>query len=250
MQAPRHALVPSEDAGERSVPLDTRMVGAGSPFEKRTVDDEAFVEAVREVMEALEGRGIVFLFVGGLASGILGRPRSTVDVDLMIRPGDIGKTREALEEAGFTTTQTDLDWLYKAAKEGGVVVDILVESTGGVYLDDEMLSRVVTAEFRGLSLPLAGPEDLIVMKALAHQEPTNRYWYDALGILARTAIDWDYLLWRARLGARRVLSLLLYAQSTDILVPDAPIRALFHMIQHPEGEAATEVGGSSDGRPE
>lgn len=235
MRMPREALVPAEETGERADPLDTRLVVPGSPYEKRTVSKEAFVGVVRAVIDALEGRGIPFLFVGGIASGILGRPRSTVDVDVIIRPGDIAPAREALEAAGFETTETDLNWLHKGARDG-VVVDILVESTGGVYLDDEMLARAVTAEFRGVDLKLASPEDLIIMKALAHLEPTNRYWYDALGILGRSSIDWDYLLERARLGVRRVLSLLLYAQSTDILVPDAPIRALFEMIQDPDLE--------------
>lgn len=237
---PREALVPAEDSGERADPLDTRLVMPDSPYEKRTVPRETFVGVVRDVIEALEGRGIPFVFVGGIASGILGRPRSTVDVDVLIRPGDIGPARAALEAAGFETTETDLNWLYKGAREG-VVVDLLVESTGGVYLDDEMLARAVTAEFRGIELRLASPEDLIIMKALAHLEPTNRYWYDALGILGRSSIDWDYLLDRARLGVRRVLSLLLYAQSTDILVPDAPIRALFSMIQD------SDAGEDDDG---
>jgi hypothetical protein len=47
-----------------------------------------------------------------------------------------------------------------------------------------------------------------------------------LAIIAGHELDWDYLLMRARRGPRRVLSLLLYAQSTDLAVPDPVVRQL------------------------
>jgi hypothetical protein len=68
------------------------------------------------------------------------------------------------------------------------------------------------------------------MKAIAHDQDTPRYWHDALGIIAHTELDWDYLLQRARIGPRRVLSLLLHAQSDDLIVPDRAVRQLFEAI--------------------
>ena len=53
-----------------------------------------------------------------------------------------------------------------------------------------------------------------------------RHWHDALGIIASCELDWDYLLERGQHGARRVLSLLVYAQSDDLVVPDRAIREL------------------------
>jgi hypothetical protein len=38
------------------------------------------------------------------------------------------------------------------------------------------------------------------------------------------------LLRRARLGARRILALLIYAQSSDILVPSWAIRRLYEQV--------------------
>ena len=40
-------------------------------------------------------------------------------------------------------------------------------------------------------------------------------------------LDWDYLERRARRAPRRVLSLLIYAQSIDLFVPNRVIRSLF-----------------------
>jgi hypothetical protein len=39
------------------------------------------------------------------------------------------------------------------------------------------------------------------MKALAHLEEAPRYWHDALGIIAASELDWDYLVRRARAAA-------------------------------------------------
>jgi hypothetical protein len=47
-----------------------------------------------------------------------------------------------------------------------------------------------------------------------------------VAIIAKRELDWDYLLDRARRGPRRMLSLLLYAQSVDLAVPDRVIRRL------------------------
>jgi hypothetical protein len=90
-----------------------------------------------------------------------------------------------------------------------------------------MLRHSLVREFKGLPVRIASPEDLIVIKAIVHKEETSRHWFDALAILSRSDIDWDYLLHRARRGARRVLSLLIYAQSRDILVPTWAVRRLY-----------------------
>lgn len=63
-----------------------------------------------------------------------------------------------------------------------------------------------------------------MIKAIANDEPSARHWNDALALIAACDIDWEYLLERASRGARRVLSLLVYAQSNDLVVPTWPHR--------------------------
>jgi hypothetical protein len=99
-----------------------------------------------------------------------------------------------------------------------------------------MIARLRRVAFKGRRIMVIPPEDLLVIKAIIHDEETPRHWADALGIIASSDLDWDYLLARAQHGARRVLSLLLYAQSTDLVVPDAVIRSLFETI-YPSREA-------------
>jgi predicted nucleotidyltransferase len=199
-------------------------------FEKQTVDEPIFLEVLRDVLAALDADGIPFMVIGGVASAVWGRPRYTQDIDVLVRPHDAKRALEVLEGAGFATQETFDNWLYKGVKEG-VIVDVLFQSSGGIYLDEEMLERCQPRELHGITLPLAAPEDLIVMKAVAHEEATPRYWHDALSIIARVDLDWNYLLQRARVSAKRILALLLYAQSIDLVVPDRVVRELFETIQ-------------------
>lgn len=201
----------------------------GPSFEKQVVAKEVFLGVLDEAVAVVEGEGVPYVFVGGIASAVLGRARWTLDIDILIRANDVERTMRAFERAGFETAPFSELWLYKAAK-GGVVVDVLIRSTGDIYLDEEMLERSSVREFEGRKLPVAPPEDVMVMKALAHSEETPRYWFDALSILARIDLDWDYLVRRARVGPRRVISLLFYGQAMDLVVPDEPILALLDAV--------------------
>jgi predicted nucleotidyltransferase len=188
--------------------------------------DTDIERALAESVAALETNGLPYLLMGGAGSVTYGRPRTTDDIDLFVRPDDAGTALEILDAAGFDTTKTDLTWLHKAFRYG-VLVDVIFRSAGGVVLDDEMLRRGRRRAYRGTEALIMCPEDLIVIKALAASEEATRHWYDALALVARCALDWSYVLDRARqAGPRRVLSLLLYAESDDLPVPSAVIESL------------------------
>jgi predicted nucleotidyltransferase len=184
---------------------------------------------LKEAVEAVGQAGYRFLVLGGLASSLVGRPRWTHDIDFLVRPDDARDVLAVLRAAGFTTEETDPVWIYKAFKRD-VMVDVIFMVMGGIYLDDEMLSRSIERDYDGLRLRIPSPEDQIVIKGIVHREETSRHWFDALAILGRADLDWDYLLHRARVGARRVLALLIYAQSSDILVPSWVIGRLYEEV--------------------
>jgi len=191
--------------------------------------DKVFAGVLREAVESVERAGLPFLVLGGLASALVGRPRWTHDIDFLVRPDDARDVLSALRSAGFTTEETDPVWIYKAFKQD-VMVDVIFMVMGGIYLDDEMQSRSIERDYEGLRLRIPSPEDQIVIKAIVHREETSRHWFDAMAILARAQLDWSYLIRRGRVGARRLLALLIYAQSADILVPTWVIRRLYEEI--------------------
>ncbi len=194
------------------------------------VDDDVFTRVLGEAVEAIEGQDIVYVLMGGMVSRAAGRPRDTHDIDFLVRPDEAGAALEGLRSAGFETRETEPQWLYKAVKDG-VLVDVLFRATGDVLLDDEMVERAKRRDFGGHEIPAMAVEDLIIIKALSHQEHTARHWFDALALLSNQEVDWDYLVRRARRrGARRVLSLLLYGQSIDVLVPDRAVHNLYDVI--------------------
>ena len=190
-------------------------------------DEAAFTATLRDALAAVDEAGIEYLLMGGIGSATLGRPRFTHDIDLFVKPDGARPSLDALARAGFETETTDPHWLYKGFKRDAMV-DIIFRSAGEIYLDDVMLARASDADVLGCTARVIAPEDLLVIKVVVADEHIPRHWYDALGIVARCDLDWDYLQWRAlQHGTRRVLSLLLYAQSNDVAVPAAPVQHLF-----------------------
>ena len=184
-----------------------------------TGEDE-LVEALTRTVKAVDAEQLDYVLMGGIASSVLGRPRWTHDIDVFVRPEDAGSALDTLAAAGFRTQETNPRWLYKALKDR-VLVDVIFVSSGGVFLDEEMVGRARHAEVEGYPVSVIPAEDLVVIKALVHKEHSPRHWFDALALLRRDDLDWAYLVRRARQhGPLRVLSLLYYARSNDQVVPD------------------------------
>jgi predicted nucleotidyltransferase len=192
---------------------------------------EVFLDVLDRAISAVRGTAEPVALIGELASAAFGRDRGTRDIDLFMRPASAPVVLDALEEAGFDVEVVDDHWLYKARMHE-IDVDVIFRATRDILFDDEMAARVSDAPIYGRSLPVVAAEDLLVMKALATGEDTARYWYDAIAILARHDLDWDYLSLRARQnGARRICSLLLFATSVDVLVPGRAIDGLYELIR-------------------
>jgi len=209
----------------------------GVPRGLRTgVNEPMFHEALKAAATALEGAQVPHLFIGGLASMVHGRTSWTHDLDVMVSPRDQPAAIAALLDAGFAELPSPASWLSKAAW-GDVVIDIIHMATGPIFLDEEMLEHSVSQCVWGTDVRIMGAEDLVLAKAIACDEETAHYWWDALAVLAARPLDWEYLVSRARRGPRRILSLLLFAQSNDLAVPSSAVRALLDMVG-PEGTAS------------
>lgn len=240
---------PSEgdnDEVERQPDLEHEMSAhycpqPGAPEERNNLDErqspvrgahyDVFFDVLGDTAEALEAGAVPYVLIGGIASSRYGRPRWTHDIDLLVKPEDAERALEQLANAGFETERTDHRWIYKGFKSR-VMVDIIFKSTGGsgIHLDDEMIARAVPTMVRGHRLRLIPPEDLLVMKAAVSSEIGPRHWHDALSIISTTQLDWQYLERRAIRAPRRVLSLLIYAHSLDLLVPNGTIHRLYEQI--------------------
>jgi len=194
-------------------------------------ESERLVAVLDDAVASLRSADITFLLMGGLATSVLGRSRGVTDIDLFVRDRDVASVLATLEVAGFETMVVSPNWLAKGFKDD-VLVDVISRSTHDITLTDEILERAIEVDVLGRRLPCVAPEDLIVMKAVATTEDTSRYWYDALGLLGRPHLDWAYLARRAKQhGARRVLALLFFARSMDLLVPEEIVEDLVDAVR-------------------
>lgn len=195
-------------------------IGAGS-------DADVFARVLSDVVQALAD--VPFAVLGGVASAAYGRPRWTKDIDIFLRGDDADAALTALADADFETERTNPSWIFKGFRDG-VMVDVIFKVKSDVYFDDEMAARTRIVDFADVAIPVVAPEDVIVTKAMAADEEAPWHWHDALGVIASTDLDWEYLLARACKSPNRVLSLLHYALSIDLPVSVNAIRSLHDSI--------------------
>lgn len=128
--------------------------------------------------EVLTGNGVPYCLVGGLAVSIVARPRTTEDIDLAV---DIDPARrdelESLLKEQFRAVQTKAHVLdFENARVWRAVLGVEEHEEGIIIVDfifgDNPVHRNASQHadqlgFSGTVIPVAKPEDLVVMKLLA-----------------------------------------------------------------------------------
>jgi hypothetical protein len=170
------------------------------------------------------------MVIGSIAGSVHGRvswPRDDTDVDLFMREPDAYRGLDALADAGFRPeVPPGKEWLAKAWKDD-VLVDLIYRAAGRIEPDDRMFARARRHRIANHEVVVISPEDYVVMQSCTHSYQTKEHWFNALDAVMRSDIDWDYLVERAReAGRERALSLLLYARSDGIDVPNRAIEKL------------------------
>jgi predicted nucleotidyltransferase len=209
--------------------MENRTIPPGHASARKTEMGDTFNRVLFSALDALQENSIPYALIGGIAASGMGRPRSTHDIDVFVRPEDADAALEALKGCGFETERTDLRWLFKGWMDE-MMVDIIFKSSGDIYFDTEMQEHARPILYHGRQIPAVAPEDLVIIKAAVHSEIGPHHWHDALAILSHATIDWQYLLKRARRAPRRLLALLIYAQSNDIWIPNHTITELSKVI--------------------
>src|SRR3989475_8468559 len=148
----------------------------------------SFVAVVKAAERSLRAAGMDHVFVGALAVGAFGVPRTTADVDVIVDYGEgrADSLAEAFRRQGFRVSADDLrDAL--AEKSLFTVHDArsefhlnLVPAARPTAKD--AIRHSVSVRWRNTTLPIAGPEHTIVMKLVYGSEQDVE---DALGIYVR-----------------------------------------------------------------
>ena len=132
----------------------------------------AAIESVQRLLHKSNDRGVV---IGGIAVGFLGRPRFTADVDavFLLSTNDISQfVKLAQAEDIFPRIPEAEDFARKnrvlLLRHKPTETDIDI-SLGILPFEEEMVERGSTKTFADLSIRLPTPEDLVIMKAIAHR---------------------------------------------------------------------------------
>ncbi len=128
--------------------------------------------AAQQVIEKLNHRGVI---IGGVAVSVLGSPRLTADVDLVVLLS-ISRLPELMSIASDAGLAPRIENAEQFARRNrvlllthaatGVAVDI---SLGALPFEEELVARSQLYQIGDLSLRLPTPEDLVILKAVAHR---------------------------------------------------------------------------------
>lgn len=130
------------------------------------------LQALQQLISVFGGQGVI---IGGIAASLLGVPRYTVDLDAVILADMDGVPRLISEAATLGIKPRISDPIAFARRNRvllfrhqptGVDIDI---SLGELPFEIEMIERSRCLQVGLIQLQLPTPEDLIIMKTVAHR---------------------------------------------------------------------------------
>jgi len=133
------------------------------------------LKALSNLVTWLQRDHVPGVIIGGVAASILGRPRMTRDIDALVLLEEEYWDKFLTDGAKFGFIPRLADCLNFAKKSrvllirhkpSGIDVDI---TFGALAFEKEAIARAVWLDLKKVRLPLPAPEDLIVMKAIAHR---------------------------------------------------------------------------------
>ena len=130
------------------------------------------LQALQNLLEKFNNRGVL---IGGIAASLLGTPRLTVDLDAVFLLSLEEVPGLLLEASGLGIEPRILGIIEFARKnrvlllrhtDSGTDIDL---SLGILPFEIEMVERSQVVDLGSIQLRLPTPEDLIIMKAVAHR---------------------------------------------------------------------------------
>lgn len=133
------------------------------------------IQALGAVSEWLDAGATPGAIVGGVAASILGRPRLTegIDVLVLIKREYWPVFLAAGREFGFVPRVKDVlgfaeesRVLLMTHQPSDTQIDVVL---GALALEEEIVSGAARIEMAGVTVPLPTPESIVVMKAIAQR---------------------------------------------------------------------------------
>ena len=195
----------------------------------------------REAMEVLSRAGVPFL-VGGAFAFVhqAGIDRSTKDLDIFVRPGDVHRLLDACAAAGYEADLIYSHWLAKIRSPTGFIDVIFSSGNGIAVVDDQWFEHASEGEVLGVMVQVAPAEESLWSKAFVMERERFDGADVAHIILAYgERMDWRRLIERFGRHWRVLLAhLVLYG----FIFPSARSRVPGWVLQELTERLATETG--------
>jgi hypothetical protein len=137
----------------------------------RQAKDESVFEVpardcYQKALRVLRTAGVPFVVGGAFAvRHYTGITRHTKDIDVFIRPSDLGRALHVVDAAGFCTEVTYRTWLAKGYL-GGHFIDIIFNLGNAIRLvDNDWFTHALDATLFGQPVQFAPPEEMLWSKA-------------------------------------------------------------------------------------
>ena len=154
------------------------------------------LQALRAVLQWLEAGATPGAIIGGVAASILGRPRFTDDIDVLVLL-DRERWDEFLaagRECGIVARIDDVVEFAETSRvllvshePSGIQIDVVL---GALPLEEEIVLGATKAKIADDVMPLATPESIIVMKAIAGRARDVADIESLLEVHERLDLDW------------------------------------------------------------
>jgi len=130
------------------------------------------LQALQNLLSEFNNQGVI---IGGIAASLLGTPRYTADLDAVFLLGvsDIPRLLQAASDQGIEPRTSDAEAFARKNRmlllrhaASGTDIDL---SLGILPFEVEMVGRSTAVDVGPVELRLPTPEDLIILKAVAHR---------------------------------------------------------------------------------
>lgn len=157
---------------------------------------EAYHGLIRRLAKALGTVGLDYVFTGALAASFYGLPRTTTDVDLVVRVSDKAARSKlvcALARAGMSVDEKEVDKALTSGYRIATFADKKTAYTVDVILSNKKFQKR-TGTVAGVQTFFQTPEDLIsaklrMIKATVSEERALKDKDDVRAILKFSTVD-------------------------------------------------------------
>jgi predicted nucleotidyltransferase len=175
-------------------------------YSQNRMNDNPLIKSLKELCLFLEDQRIEYMLIGGLAVGIWGKPRATVDIDFLVAIGlgDFDALKQKLIKSSRFVFMHDKPMVFgkitflRATLKSNT--DISVDF---LFADDEFKNRALqrkeTVKVKDFSVNISSPEDLILLKLLSGREQ-DRLDAEKIIKIQKENLDMEYIKkWLQRL---------------------------------------------------